>query len=85
MLEKVKEASAVLNAVAPGELATIIHHYDVYHVEVKLLKELKSHIDSGTKTSRSKAVVWHMRLCVAAIPISVCAPRMRFVLAPTED
>jgi len=39
-------------AVAPADLATIVHHYDVYHVEVKVIDAFRKLVERETKTMR---------------------------------
>eukprot|EP00966_Prymnesium_polylepis_P030042 698437-Prymnesium_polylepis.1 len=49
------EVHAAFSAVAAidlTDLQTIIHHFDVYHVEVKVVDALKSHVELATKTTR---------------------------------
>ena len=38
-------------AVAPSDMQTIVHHYDVYHVEVKLVDAFKAHVTAATRTT----------------------------------
>ena len=51
VVDELSRSMASMAAVDPEDVATIVHHYDGYHVEVKVVSEFKSRVESGTKTA----------------------------------